>query len=409
MITLKQYINEAKNLHLEHAEDLVFDLGVEGTRTAINFLRDVRDMLTVGEASNRGTITVKWDGAPAVFAGINPENGRFFVAKKGLFNKTPKLYYSHEDIMSDTTGDLASKLKIAFTECNKLGIKSGVYQGDILFTKQDLFTQDIDGEKYVCFHPNTIVYAVPYGSGLAKRIMAANVGIVWHTTYTGKTISGLSASFGKSITNNFKKTNTSWMQDATFTDATGVSMFSARERTEFDAKLSAIGKMFQQMPSQLVNAIHKDPDLLALVHVYNNSKVRAGEMVADVNSHVDGLYQFIHDRFAKEEGTKKTVEGKTKVAEKRRKILNFFLLHPKAEIAKVFALSRMIADAKLMLVRKLNSASNVATFLKTRDGFRVTAPEGYVAIRGDGAVKLVDRMQFSMANFSPEIVKGWER
>ena len=24
-------------------------------------------------------VSVKWDGAPAVFAGTNPENGRFFV------------------------------------------------------------------------------------------------------------------------------------------------------------------------------------------------------------------------------------------------------------------------------------------------------------------------------------------
>ena len=101
--TLLSFIKEAQQVvgvkagHMTHLEDLVFDLGVEGTRKAINFMRDIRDMLSQGAGNKKAVATVKFDGAPALIAGVNPENGKFFVAKKGIFNKNPKLYYSHAD------------------------------------------------------------------------------------------------------------------------------------------------------------------------------------------------------------------------------------------------------------------------------------------------------------------------
>ena len=410
MKTFKTYLKEAAaNTHMTHVEDLVFDLGVEGTRRAIFFLRDVRDMLSQGNTTKKTVTTVKWDGSPAVFTGINPENGKFFVAKKGLFNKNPKLYYSHTDIDADTSGDLADKLKVAFTECQKLGIKKGIYQGDIMFTSKDLSLLDIDGVRHVTFHPNTILYAVPIESELGKKIKKANIGIVWHTTYSGNSLDKLQASFGESITTKFKNPATSWMEDATFKDVTGAATFTVKEKENFDSILTQIGKAFQRMPAQTLNAIHKDPDLLMLVHTYNNSKVRAGESISDIEAHVDGLYQFIDSRFVKDIDTKKTAKGKDAVEERRRKILNFFMVHPKHDIAAIFELSQMIAKAKLILVNKLNQAGSIGTFLKTRDGLKVTGSEGYVAINTTGAVKLVDRLEFSMANFSPEILKGWQR
>jgi len=403
-------MNEAAaNTHMQHLEQLVFDLGVEGTRKAIMFLRDVRDMLSQGNDNKKTVTTVKWDGAPAVFAGINPENGKFFIAKKGLFNKNPKLYYSHEDIDSDTSGDLADKLKVAFTECKKLGIKSGVYQGDIMFTRNDLKSQTIDGTKYITFHPNTILYAVPLNSALGKRILGSNIGIVWHTTYEGDSIQNLSASFGKNITSKFRKSSSSWMEDATFKDVTGAATFTPEERKTFDAMLANIGRAFQKMPSQTLNAIHKDPDLLMLVHTYDNSKVRAGEKITNVEAHVDGLYKFIDDRFTKEASGMKTQAGKDRTDARRTKILNFFLVHPKREIIALFELSKMIAEAKLYLIKKMNQANNIGTFLKTKSGFRVTSPEGFVAISDHGAIKLVDRYEFSLANFDPMFMKGWQR
>ena len=90
MLTFKQYLTEAKegkNLHLEHLEDEVLNNGINGTRGAINFLQSLRDMLA-GNAKRSVNVTVKWDGAPAVFAGINPENGKFFVGTKGAVSYT---------------------------------------------------------------------------------------------------------------------------------------------------------------------------------------------------------------------------------------------------------------------------------------------------------------------------------
>ena len=410
MITFKTYLKEAAaNTHLTHLEDLVFDLGVEGTRRAIFFLRDVRDMLSQSTGEKKSVTTIKFDGSPAIFAGINPENGKFFVAKKGLFNKNPKLYYSHEDIDADTTGDLAYKLKVAFDECKKLGIKSGIYQGDILFTQKDLKKEKIDGQDYITFHPNTIVYAVPENSQLASTIKKANIGIVWHTSYEGDSLANLSASFGKPITPLFRKTTSSWMEDATFKDVSGAATFTDAERKQFDSLLSEIGSLFRSISAQTLNAIHKDSDLLELVHIFNNSKVRAGKRVDDVEKHVDEFYQFIDDRYTKELQSKKTAKAQDAVSARRAKILNFFMIHPKQEIVKIFELNKKIAEAKTILVNKLNKASSLGTFLKTKNGFRVTAPEGYVAISDHGAVKLVDRLEFSYANFSPEILRGWTK
>ncbi|MHB8123409.1 MAG: DUF6267 family protein [Desulfuromonadaceae bacterium] len=414
MIRFKQYLKEAQQVvgvskgHMTHVEDLVFDLGVEGTRLAINFLRDVRDMLSQGSGNKSTVASVKFDGSPALIAGINPENGKFFVAKKSIFNKNPKLYYSHADIEADTSGDLAHKLKVAFDECKKLGM-TGVYQGDIMFTADSLKYEMINGTKHITFHPNTIVYAVEADSPLGKKIAKSNIGIVWHTTYEGNTIADLKPTFGKDIASGFIKTRTAWMEDATYKDVTGQATFTDSERKNFDALMSDIGRKFQRMPSAVVNAIHKDPTLLMLVHTYNNSKIRAGQKVADVAAHVDGLYHFIFDRYEKEIVGLKSSAAKERKSEARSKVLNFFSLHPKSELIAVFELSQKIAEAKAVVIAKMNRASNIETLLKTNTGFQVTGAEGFVAISERGAVKLVDRLEFSKANFSADFKKGWNK
>ena len=119
----------AKNTHMTHIEDLILDGGVKGARQAILALRSLRDMLS-GNAKSPVDVTVKWDGAPAVFAGVDPGDGKFFVAKKGIFNANPKVYKSHEDIKADTSGDLTKKLIAAFDELSKTWASQDVIQGD---------------------------------------------------------------------------------------------------------------------------------------------------------------------------------------------------------------------------------------------------------------------------------------
>lgn len=409
MFRLKSYLIEEQNVHMEHIEDLVFNEGVEGTRKAINFLRDLRDMLA-GHSKSKVTATVKWDGAPAVFAGVDPRDGQFFVAKKGVFNKEPKVYKSDADIDADTSGDLSVKLKIALREFKQLGIKSGVYQGDLMFTQADLKKETIEGQEYITFHPNTIVYAVPYDSVLGKQIRSAKIGVVWHTTYTGKTFETMTASFGKPIASQLSTTPSVWMDDANYKDYSGTATFTEAETEHVTEMLSAIGRLFNEIPASTINAISRDPDLLMLVKTYNNTMVRAGQRI-NPKQHVDGLFHWIYNRFQKEIETKKTDKGKTAQEEKRKKILTFFANHPKEDIVKVFQLSNMIADVKSPIIAKMNQAGHLATFVRTPNGFKVTGVEGFVAIdhlKG-GAVKIVDRMEFSRNNFNPEIIKGWQR
>lgn len=409
MKTLKNYIVEQKNTHMTHVEDLVFDGGVEGTRQAINFLRDLRDMLA-GHSKTKVTATVKWDGAPAVFAGIDPRDKKFFVAKKGVFNKDPKVYKTNADIDADTQGDLNAKLKVALAEFKKLGIKSGVYQGDLMFT-DDKKIVTIDGKKYVTFHPNTIVYAVPAGTELANRIMKAKIGVVWHTTYTGTSFESMTASFGKSIVSKMTQVSSVWMDDANYKDYSGTATFTQAETAEVTEVLSQAGRIFGEIPAATLNAIKDNEDLNMAVNTYNNSKVRAGEQITDTHAHVVGLFNYIHDKFQKEIDTKKTEKGKSAQEEKRKAVLAFFANHDKESIVKIFDLVNLLAKAKLMIITKMNEAGHINTFLKTTNGYKVTGVEGFVAIDHltGGAVKIVDRLEFSKSNFSPEIIKGWQR
>lgn len=409
MKTLKSYIVESKNVHMEHVEDLVFNEGVNGTRKAINFLRSLRDMLA-GHSKSHITSTVKWDGAPAVFAGVDPRDGKFFVAKKGVFNKEPKIYKTPAEVDADTSGDLAAKLKVALKEFSKLGIKSGIYQGDLLFTN-DIKTETIDGEKYTVFHPNTIVYAVPYDSDLGKKIRSAKIGVVWHTTYEGDSFENMRASFGKSIVDKFNQVSTIWMDDANYKDYSGTATFTAEETKKVTEVLSRAGTLFNSISAQTLNGISNDEDLLLAVKTFNNTKIRKMEQISDTRAHVRELFHWIHEKYQKEIEKKKTAAGKQKQEDARKKILSFFAHHDQNQIVAIFDLVNTLVEAKQMIINKMNEAGHISTFLKTTNGFKVTGVEGFVAIDhlSGGAVKIVDRMEFSYSNFSPEILKGWQR
>lgn len=409
MLKLKEFIKEEKNTHMEHVEDLVFNEGVTGTRKAIAFLQSLRDMLA-GHSKSKITATVKWDGAPAIFAGIDPRDGKFFVAKKGVFNKEPKIYKTNKEIDADTSGDLAEKFKTALKEFSKLGIKSGVYQGDLMFTN-DKKTETIDGEKYITFHPNTIVYAVPFDSELGKKVRSAKIGVVWHTTYTGNSFETMTASFGKTIVDKFVAVPSIWMDDANYHDYSGTATFTAEETKKVTEVLSRAGKLFGSISAPTLNGISNDEDLLLAVKTFNNSKIKKSEQIVDTKAHVRELFHYIHDKYEKEIEKRSTAAGKKAQEDKRKKILNFFAHHDQNQIVAIFDLVNVLVEAKAMIINKMNQAGHISTFLRTANGFKITGVEGFVAIDHltGGAVKIVDRMEFSKANFSVDIIKGWQR
>ena len=409
MDNFKTFVVEEKNTHMTHIEELLFLGGVDGTRQAINFLRDLRDMLK-GNASSAVDITVKWDGAPAVFAGVDPSDGKFFVAKKGLFAKTPKMYKTQDDIKKELSGELAKKFSIALTEFAKLGIKSGVYQGDLMFTKGDVKVETYDGEKYYTFQPNTIVYAIPVKSKLGQQVAKAKIGIVWHTTYTGRTIQDMKASFGKKIASKFRSSGTVWMDDATYRDVSGKALFSAKESKQFDSLLTQAGKLFRKVDGEAFKMITTDKELQQKTMTFVNTYVRGGSNFPSADKMTKGLVDYLNQWFQKEIDKKKTEKSKADWSKRRDAIVQKVIMN-KSQLTAMFELMKVMVQAKGMVIDQFNKTQELNTLLRTARGFQVTKQEGFVAIdkMKGGAVKLVDRLEFSKANFSPEIIKGWQK
>ena len=403
MFSFKGFITKGTNTHLEHLEDSIIDRGSKGGRDAVNFLKSIKKMLT-GHVGGKLNVTVKWDGAPAVICGINPENGKFFVATKSLFNVTPKINYSTGDILKNHDGGLATKLIICLRELSKLGI-TGILQGDLLFTKGDVKTTTIDEQDYYVFTPNTITYAVAKDSQIGRRIAGARLGIVFHTVYSGSKISNLKASFGS--IRGFPKLSSVFVTDATYKDASGSATFNVSEMTQFDNIIAmAEGSLTQAEP--ILNQFNTSEPLAVgykLKSFFNffirNSQgdmAKVKELIESFRTYYANMVQQEVDAVSKE-------ETKNKYRTIRDNGLDFIDKNKRAlyfTIASWISLQR----AKNFLIRKLNQIQSIGHFIRTPDGFKVTNPEGYVAVdRVRGAVKLVDRLEFSRANFT--IAKDW--
>lgn len=391
----------------EHLEDNVLNRGVKGTRETIDFLRSLRDMLA-GHSQSKVNVTTKWDGAPAVICGINPENGKFFVGTKSVFNKDGKLNYTDSDIDKNHPGEgLNQKLKTALAFLPKLEIK-GILQGDMLFSKGDIKNQKIEGVDYITFQPNTIVYAVPTDSIMASKMLAAQMGIVFHTSYSGRTMDTLKASFNIDI-GNLKQTKDVWFRDASFVDASGTATFTETETKMITSLLSQAGRTFQTINPLILNRISSSEVLNMQIKTFNNTKVRAGQKITNTQKHVTELIRWVEEKLNKEILAAKKEDTKKKRIAEKSELIRFYRSSA-SQLSAIFDLMNLIVDAKIMIVRKLESIkSSVDTFVRTEDGFKVTGPEGFVAVDrlSGGALKLIDRMEFSQQNFNAS--KAWSK
>ena len=361
--------------------------------------------MLAGYSSSRVNITTKWDGAPAIFCGTNPENGKFFVGTKSVFNKDAKLNYTDADIDRNHPSEgLNKKLKVALRYLPKLGIK-GILQGDMMFSKGDIKTETIDGESYITFQPNTIVYAVPSQSKLAKSMVAAHVGVVFHTSYTGRTMQDMKASFNIDI-GRLTATKDVWFRDASFVDASGTASFTRKETEQITTILSLSGRLLKTIPALTLNRISANDTILTYIKTFNNTKVRAGEKITDTRKHTLELIRWVDAKLSKDVADAKMEKTRLKRIAEKTEIMRFFRGNAN-QLKSIFDLMNLIVDAKLMIVRKLESIKAIGTFIKTEDGYRVTAPEGFVAVSTTtgGALKLVDRLGFSQDNFNA--AKNW--
>ena len=394
-----EFLTEAagKNLHLEHLEDEILNFGIAGCRSSIQFLQALRDMFKGGSGSKLN-VSVKWDGAPAVIAGPHPETGKFFVATKSLFRKRKAdtaYYHTNADIRADKSGELASKLQVALAEFSKLGMRE-ILQGDLMFTN-DVSTMDIDGESYYTFQPNTILYAVAVNSKLGKEIKSAKIGVVWHTTYKGDSIENLKAAFGARIPS---KSSAVWQDDAKYKDVSGKANFTAADTVQVTNLLSQAGKQFQRIDSASLNSFLRWQSTVPPgvgFKSYLNTYTRAGKPLPASGKVVQMYFKHFNDWWLKNKGEKNL---KMHLAE-IRKATN--------ALKNVVDFMRFLLQAKMMIVKKLNEAKGIArTFVKTPTGLKVVNPEGYVAIdKTGGAVKIVDKLEFSFNNFT--VAKNWDK
>ena len=400
MFNFKGFLTQDKNTHLEHLEDDIINRGATGGDNAINFLKAVRNMLA---GSGQGTnMTVKWDGAPAIICGINPENGKFFVGTKSVFNVNPKINYTVADIRRNHGGVVAQKLEVCLANLKRLNIK-GILQGDLLFTN-DLKAITIDGEKMISFTPNTITYAVPQNSNIGKRIAKAKMGIVFHTQYSGKKMNSLSASFG-TVTGSSNRNI--FLASAAYKET--AVLFPKSELNKFDAQIRmAEGSLRKAAP--ILNLMSKNiSDDLSIgyrLKTYFNHFIRNSNSSMDKVSVMQKQFRdYFESVLQAEIDKRKTPKGKEKFIKAKKDGLQFI---DRNRQALYFAIASHITlgVAKNTLLQKMNQVQSIGNFIRTSTGYRVTAPEGYVAVdKVAGAIKLVDRLEFSRQNFT--MPKGW--
>jgi hypothetical protein len=409
--SFKDFLTEdyqTQNKHLNHIQELVLENGASGLRTTIGILTSLRDMLN-GHSPVRVDVSTKFDGAPAIICGRNPENEKFFVSTKGVFAKTPKINYTIQDIDKNHPGEgLNQKLKLALKYLPELGFKPGhIVQGDMMYTKPDLKQEKIEGQDYLTFQPNTIVYSIPLNDPLAKRISNSKLGIVFHTTYSGDTMSSLRTSPGVAI-GALRPNKDVWFRDAALVDASGTASFTKSETDQLNQLIKEIQFHGSKIPGMFLNKIATSDTYKILIKAWNNLKVRSGEEISNVNSHTLGFIQNIEAKYNRSVLEAKKQETRNKRIAEKNIIVKFFKDNA-LYLRELFHLQNLIVDAKHFVLKKFEQIQDIGTFLKTSDGFKVTKPEGFVVVDriSKEAVKIVSQMEFSHANFTAQ--KNWTK
>ena len=391
----------SKNLHLEHLEDEILNKGTRGGLEAVKALKEVTQILS-GTGGNKFTITTKFDGAPAILAGIDPEDGRFFVSKKG---NNPKLIKSEADAYNYHQGGLAKKLAESFRYLSTIEIK-GVLQGDLMFT-DDKKEETIKNKKYITFRANTITYAVEPHTELGKKIKKAKMGVVFHTTYTGNSVPNMTASFG--VKKSAYKTNDSvWVDNAEFKDVSGSAGFSNIEKDKFTKMLNMAEGSLKQTKGFLdkIQSGKKPLQFDTEFKKFFNSYVKQGRPVPSVATAYRDFYHHMGREYGKNIDKVKTLKSQANKAGQFIDAVDFLKDNEKG-VKMLIASYMNLQAAKNMIVDKMKKVKSMNLFVDMGNGdYKVTDDEGYVAIsNGTNAIKLVDRLEFSKLNFI--VPKNW--
>lgn len=381
--------------HLTHLEELILTRQKEGLDIAIEFIKALAETFN-GNADSGVFTTVKYDGAPAIICGYNPENNKFFVSTKSIAAKTPKINYTVQDIQLNygQAPGLAEKMRLALIYLSKV-IKSNVYQCDFMFDKATLQQIDFQGENLITFKPNTITYAVEANSELGKKIQTAQIGVVFHTRYTGPNLQQLSKSADVNVSE-FNQSPEVWFDDAKFKDVSGTVTLTDDEKRIVFETLNSISKI-----EGITDWTALPNTFYTLANTYINTLIRQGKFVEDLEETFNGFIEWYNSRIGKDIEKLKTEAGKQKKTEDKNKAIEYFNTN-KMSIVNIFNLTKKLADLKKLFFSKYSSAIKTKQFLTQPDGtLKVTPGEGFVAVDKTGnMVKLVDRLEFSRANFA---------
>ena len=395
---IEEILNEFKRTHLEHIEDIIITDGFEGGKAVVEYFRGL--LLTLkGTSSEAVKVSVKWDGAPAVVCGINPDNGKFFVGTKSVFAQNAKVNYTKRDIANNHgTDDLGQKLLKCLVHLKKIGM-NGVYQGDLLFTDEDITRKNVDGKPHLTFNPNTITYAVPEQSELGKQIDAAKVGIIFHTTYVGDKLADMNATAGADI-GEFSKNSSVFFDNANYKDVSGSAKFTDDETKMFLGEIDKLESLLANIPRNLSNLFGANQDFVPFFQMYINAMVKQGQLPTNSANFLQGFREFYIDRMQQQISGLKAQKA---LALRQNKIKQMpqFLTKLRAPLQKMLTFYKQVQRMKLMVLKKMNQAMAIGSFQQTDNGLEVTEPEGFVAVDKTGnAVKLVDRLGFSRKNLT---------
>jgi hypothetical protein len=379
------------NFHLTHLEELILKGQKQGLDVAVRFINELTNIFE-GNTDSSVFTTVKFDGAPAVLAGYNPENGKFFVSTKN----PDKASYTMEDIERNFghAPGLVEKLKLALQYLPSV-IKQNYYQGDFMFSRSDIKEIEHDGEKLLVFKPNTLIYAVEADSPLGERIKNSQIGIVFHTKYTGGVGKETSKTPEVSV-KEFNQTPEVFVDDAKFKDVSGMVTLTNQEEELIKTNLDKA-----QKAGGVVNWLNLTSTTYANLNTFINSLIRQGRFVDDPDKNFDEFVAWVSADFDKQIDKLKTETNKQKKTETKNNNIQYLETN-KMTVVNIFYITQLIAEIKGIFIKKYNNAIKSRQFLALPDGtLKVAQPEGYVAVDHEGnMIKLVDRLEFSRANFS---------
>ena len=395
---IEDVLTEFKRTHLEHIEDVILYDGFDGGKRVVDYFRGLLITLQ-GTSSESMSVSVKWDGAPAVVCGTHPETGKFFVATKSAFAQNAKVNYTKSDIAKNHgTEELGQKLLKCLVHLKKLNIQ-GVVQGDLLFVDNDIVRKNFNKTPHITFTPNTITYAVPEDSDLGRQIDRAKVGIIFHTTYTGETLADMVASAGADV-ESFGKSADVFFDNATYKDVSGSAKFTADETKMFMNGIDKLEGLLQNVPRDLQSQLGQNKDFVPMFQMYINAMVKQGQLPTNVNQFLQGFKKYYSDKMQQQIAGLKAQKALA-LRQDKMKQMPAFLNRAKRPLQAMLTFYKAVQQLKAFVLKKMNQAMAIGSFAQTDNGLEVTDPEGFVAVDKSGnAVKLVDRLGFSRRNLT---------